>query len=155
MNSQQRPKLAVPPPGRTLTELSQESRFNELANLVFERFAPATDDELRLTNDILLGAWLLRHWKSRSATARRTYRAAKTTNELDPALVELRADWRYAENQATRQAMFLARRKQAFAELRNTYEATLAASGFTLEDARELWLAQFSPPQGFELPEAA
>ncbi|MDX2266948.1 MAG: hypothetical protein NW208_02515 [Bryobacter sp.] len=153
MNSPPRPSLAVPPPARTLNEPEQERRYNELANLVFARYAPATDDELRLTNDILLGAWLLRHWKSRSAAARRTYRAAKVANESDPAVAQLRETWRYVEDQATRQAMYLGRRKQAFADLRTAYEATLAHSGFTLADVRHTWLSQLSP--NLPMPEAA
>jgi predicted ATPase len=140
---QSRP-LAAPPPSRTIGCDEDEVRYYTLADFILSHYNPASDEELRITNEILHGTWLMQHWKHTCAKARRHTRELKLNLAPSAEISQAREHWRFCEWHATKQALFTARRKKAFAALRAEYEMILAESGHTIEEARQAWLAAFT-----------
>ncbi len=153
------PRFAPPPNPRFCQDADQEARYVELAQRVYRKHAPVSYAEVTLANDILVATWLLHFWKIRCANLRKNYRTLREQNPEAPELAAIRAEREHGERQACAQTYFLSRRRRLYAELRVQYERALAEAGYTLQDAREAFLADRAetrpPAAATALPEAA
>lgn len=107
------------PPSKTEVSESQIARFNNLYRKLHARLAPATAEECSLCNEIVLGLW---HHKTFRSKAQSLEKQLRQESPVPESTAMLRRAWKAALRQAKFQKDFAWRRRKKFFSMKTLRE---------------------------------
>jgi hypothetical protein len=110
------------PPSKTPVSDRLVLKFTNLHHKVHQRLAPATPEEVSLCNEVVVGLWHYRTFRSKAMACERSLELLEKSSETNEAIEEAKREIAAAHRQAKHQKNFAWRRRAKYFDLKTARE---------------------------------